>query len=117
MKMKLTEWVAAVKGGISKTHYARACKWDPSYVIVQRKPEKWSKKDYKSKELPAGAQKLSSVSPIASQLYNAHRAELEAEVVKIRKGKSRNKAVRGAATAWSLAMMIATGKYPDITVM
>ena len=117
MLMKLTEWVAAVKGGISRTHYARACKWDPSYVIVQCKPEKWDRKDYKKKDLPTGAQKLSHISHVASQLYKAHRAELEAEVQNIRKGKSRNKEVRSVATAWSLAIMIASGKYPDITSM
>ncbi len=117
MLMKLAEWLSKASGSMGKTSYARACKWDPSQVIVQRKPPQWEKKDYKKKELPLGAQRISEISPRAKELYKAHRAELEAEVQNIRKGKSRNKEVRGASTAWSLAMMIASGKYPDVTVM
>lgn len=117
MLMKLAEWLSKAKGSMGKTFYARACKWDSTQVIVQRKPAQWERKDYKTKEMPLGAQMISELAPRASLLYKGHRAALEAEVVNIRKGKSRNKAVRGVATAWSLAMMIASGKYPDITAI
>ena len=115
--MKLAEWLSKANGSMGKTFYARACKWDPTQVIVQRKPPQWNTKDYKKKEMPLGAQKISEIAPRASELYKTHRAALEAEVLNIRKGKSRNKNVRGASTAWSLAMMIASGKYPDFFAM